>query len=143
MVRSVTPPRAVTLREDEQIEDGLSPGGLWHQNYGDALSPGVRKRNIRLHERTPSKTHLGDESSAWLARHQEAVRNKLEKKCARAIKRGVSPVKADHAVPLVRLQTGGWGGALRQPSHDERVDWWAAGCLIYELLSGRQGTAQV
>ena len=24
-----------------------------------------------------------------------------------------------------------------QPSHDERVDWWAAGCLLYELLTGK------
>ena len=31
---------------------------------------------------------------------------------------------------LRKLREGGGGGgdAARQPSHDERVDWWAAGC---------------
>jgi hypothetical protein len=113
--RPVTPPHAETLEAEPDEVDDLSPGGLWHQTFGEALSPSVKKRNIRLHERTPSKTHLGDESSAWLARHQESVRNKLEKKCARAIKRGVSPAKPHRSVPLVRLETGSWGGGSRQP----------------------------
>ena len=114
--RPVTPPQVGSASDAEPDEvDDLSPGGLWHQTFGEALSPSVKKRNIRLHERTPSETHLGDESSAWLARHQEAVRNRLEKKCARAIRRGVSPAKPHHSVPLVRLETGSWGGGSRQP----------------------------
>ena len=114
--RPVTPPQVGSASDAEPDEvDDLSPGGLWHQTFGEALSPSVKKRNIRLHERSPSKTHLGDESSAWLAKHQESVRNKLEKKCARAIKRGVSPAKAPPSVPLVRLETGSWGGGSRQP----------------------------
>ena len=113
--RPVTPPNAESSGAEPDEVGEVSPAGLWHQTFGEALSPGVKKRNIRLHERTPSKTHLGDESSAWLARHQESVRNKLEKKCARAIKRGVSPSKPHHPVPLVPLATGSWGGASRQP----------------------------
>ena len=66
----------IPLLEEEQ--EGRSPGGVWYQTFGDCLSPGVEKRNKRLHQMTPGKTHLDEESMLWLARHQENARNKLE-----------------------------------------------------------------
>ena len=95
--------------------DDCSPGTVWNQTFGEVLSPSVRKRNARLHERTPSKSHLGEDSVAWLQRHQEAARMKLERRCARSIARGTSPTKAPSAVPLIRLETGSWGAARQPP----------------------------
>ena len=93
-------------------DDGeLSPGGVWHTSYGEALSPGANKRNTRLHMRTPSRTHLGEETVAWLARHQEAARNRLERRCNRMSARGTSPTRAAASVALLRLRTGSWGAA--------------------------------
>jgi serine/threonine protein kinase len=49
-----------------------------------------------------------------------------------------------------RLRAGAPAGPGREEpeaapraSHDERVDWWAAGCLIYELLAGRSAGFQM
>eukprot|EP00964_Phaeocystis_antarctica_P023333 scaffold13058_cov72-Phaeocystis_antarctica.AAC.5 len=130
--RPVTPPQVGSASDAEPDEvDDLSPGGLWHQTFGEALSPSVKKRNIRLHERSPTPGVRAQQAGEEVRQSDKAGRLACQGAtlCAagatrdRQLGRRVAAAAAragGHRATAAALRDGGAAGRALPAQHVER-----------------------